>query len=275
MKKLVMSTSALIGRRPIDGQPVLQPLRARPVAQLADGAAEDPGAGLGPVDLPARAAAERGRRPARGCHGFSVPMPAAARSRAMPRTAEAVAAVRRDADLDHRIVEPGPLRIGHADRRILGQVDDAGVVVAEAHLARGQQHAGAAHAADLADLQRDAGAGDEAAGRRRTRPSCRCARSARRRPRRPVPSPVSTVQTRSRSAFGCCTASTTRAMRNGASAAPRSSTPSSSRPMRVSVSVISLERRVGLEMRLQPGEGELHRSDALVQHASGASGLKP
>ena len=43
------------------GQPVLQPLRARPVPQVADGAAEDPGAGLGPVDLPARAAAERRR----------------------------------------------------------------------------------------------------------------------------------------------------------------------------------------------------------------------
>ena len=45
-------------------QPVLQPLRARPVAQVADGAAEDPGARLGPVDLPARAAAERRRHPA-------------------------------------------------------------------------------------------------------------------------------------------------------------------------------------------------------------------
>ncbi len=51
-------------------------------------------------------------------------------------------------------------------------------------------------------------------------------------------SPVSTWHTRSRSAFGCCTASTTRAMRKGASAAPRSCTSSSSRPMRVSVSVI-------------------------------------
>ena len=51
-------------------------------------------------------------------------------------------------------------------------------------------------------------------------------------------SPVSTLQARSRSAFGCGTASITRAMRNAASAAPRSSTPSSSSPIRVSVSVI-------------------------------------
>ena len=41
------------------GQPVLQPLRAGTVVQVADGAAEDPGAGLGPVDAPARAAVER------------------------------------------------------------------------------------------------------------------------------------------------------------------------------------------------------------------------
>ena len=47
-------------------QAILQPLRAGSVAQVADGAAEDPGARLGPVDLPARAAAKRGRdlRPA-------------------------------------------------------------------------------------------------------------------------------------------------------------------------------------------------------------------
>ena len=146
------------------GQPVLQPLRARPVAHVADGAAEDPWTGLGPVDLPARAAAERGRHLAR--------LPRLQRADAgggeIARDAahgKAVAAVGRDADIDHRVVEPGPLRVGHADRRILRQVDDAGVVVAQAHLARGQQHARAAHAADFADLQRGVGAGNEAAGR--------------------------------------------------------------------------------------------------------------
>ena len=40
------------------------------------------------------------------------------------------------------------------------------MVLAEAHLAPGQHHAGAHHAADLADLERDAGTWDEAAGRR-------------------------------------------------------------------------------------------------------------
>ena len=99
-------------------QPVLQPLRAGAVSHAADGAAEDPGAGLRPLDPPARAAVERGRRPLGGATASACPMPAAARSRAMPRTEKAVAAVRRDADLDHRVVEPRPVRVGHADRRV-------------------------------------------------------------------------------------------------------------------------------------------------------------
>ena len=53
-----------------------------------------------------------------------------------------------------------------------------------------------------------------------------------------MPSPASTLQARRRSALGCCTASITWAMRNDASAAPRFSTPSSSSPICVSVSVI-------------------------------------
>ena len=54
-----------------------------------------------------------------------------------------------------------------------------------------------------------------------------------------IPSPVSTLHARSRSALGCGTASITWATRNDAMAAPRFSTPSSSSPMRVRVSVIS------------------------------------
>ena len=54
-----------------------------------------------------------------------------------------------------------------------------------------------------------------------------------------IPLPVSTLHARSRSAFGCCTASTTWAITNGANLAARSSTPSSSSPTRVNASVIS------------------------------------
>src|ERR1700722_13929550 len=52
------------------------------------------------------------------------------------------------------------------------------------------------------------------------------------------PDPVSTMHTRSRSALGCGSAEITRAMENGASALPLSSTRSTSRPIMVSVSTI-------------------------------------
>ena len=89
-----------------------------------------------------------------------------------------------------------------------------------------------------------------------------------------VSSPVSTLHTRSRSALGCCAASMTRAMRNGASAAPRSSTASSSRPMRVSVAVISVS--VASVCRCDFSQESVN----FIAHTPscsivGASGLKP
>ena len=50
------------------------------------------------------------------------------------------------------------------------------------------------------------------------------------------PSPVSTMQTRRRSAFGCCSAEITRAIENGASAFALSSMFSTSSPIMVSLS---------------------------------------
>ena len=47
-----------------------------------------------------------------------------------------VGAVRRQIDLDDRIVEPGPLRIDRADRRVLGQFDDAVMLVGKFELGR-------------------------------------------------------------------------------------------------------------------------------------------
>src|SRR6516165_4723795 len=53
------------------------------------------------------------------------------------------------------------------------------------------------------------------------------------------PAPVSTMHTRRRSAFGCCSAEITRAMVNGASILPRSATLSTSSPIMVSLSTIA------------------------------------
>ncbi len=78
--------------------------------------------------------------------------------------AERIGAVRRDGDVDHRIVESDPRGVGCSDRRVGGKVDDPLVVVGEAQLALRQEHAVRRLAADRARLQIDAGAGDVRSG---------------------------------------------------------------------------------------------------------------
>ena len=82
------------------------------------------------------------------------------------------------------------------------------------------------------------------------------------------------MQTRKRSAFGCCSAEITRAMVNGASALALSSMLSTSSPIMVSLSASFSERLVGVEMFLQPGEGELHVLNPPASVGT-SSGLKP
>ncbi len=67
--------------------------------------------------------------------------------------AGAVAAVGGEIDLDHGIVESGPLGISRSDRRIGGKLDDAFVVVGDLKLELRHQHAAALDAADLANAQ--------------------------------------------------------------------------------------------------------------------------
>ncbi len=92
-------------------------------------------------------------------------MSAAARSRAMPCTRGAVGAVGREVDLDDGVVEPGPGGVVGAYRRVGRQVDDALVVVGDLELELGDQHAAALDAADLADPERHVLARDVGAGR--------------------------------------------------------------------------------------------------------------
>ena len=93
-------------------------------------------------------------------------MPAADEIAGDAADAERIRPVGRDGDVDHRIVEAGIDGIGLADRRILGQVDDALVIVGDAELALRQQHAVRFDAADDALLELHAGAGNIGAGRR-------------------------------------------------------------------------------------------------------------
>ena len=79
--------------------------------------------------------------------------------------AEAVGPVGRDVHVEHRIVQPGIIGVGRADRRIVGKLDDPGMVLAELKLARRAHHAAALDPADRGDLQGHVGAGDVGAGR--------------------------------------------------------------------------------------------------------------
>ena len=73
-----------------------------------------------------------------------------------------------------------------------------------------------------------------------------------------LPGSISTCSTCSLSAFGCFLASTTRAIVKAPSLAPASSMPSTSSPMALSFAAISSTRLVGVQMILQPGQGEFH-----------------
>ena len=80
--------------------------------------------------------------------------------------ARAIGAVRRQVNLDHRIVETGIGGKRGSDRRILGQVDDAVMAVGNVEFLLGTHHAVAFHAADIADGQRHIDTGHIGAGTR-------------------------------------------------------------------------------------------------------------
>ena len=77
-----------------------------------------------------------------------------------------VGAVRRQGDVDDRIVEPGEARVGDADRRVVRQLHDALVIVAELELGRRAQHAVRLDAADDALGEGDLLPGDVGPDRR-------------------------------------------------------------------------------------------------------------
>ncbi|OIQ64121.1 hypothetical protein GALL_543330 [mine drainage metagenome] len=78
--------------------------------------------------------------------------------------AGAVLPVRRQVDFKHGIAEAGPLRIGSANGRIGRKFHDAVVVFGNLQLCRRAQHAAALDSADGADAKRDVLAGNVGAG---------------------------------------------------------------------------------------------------------------
>ena len=130
-----MSTSALIGRRPIALQALLQPLRARAVLHAADQAAGEHRAGARglPVELELDLdrAGEGCPSPASIGSGFSLPRPAAARSRAMPRTPRQSGRLGVTSISITGSSRPSAFAAAAADLGVGGQLDDAGMLVGE------------------------------------------------------------------------------------------------------------------------------------------------
>ncbi len=83
----------------------------------------------------------------------------------MPRTREAVAAVRRHLDVDDGVAEADQVGVAGADRRVRRHLDDAFAVLAKVQLKGRAQHAARGDAADFGLLQHRAGARDHRAGR--------------------------------------------------------------------------------------------------------------
>ena len=146
-------------------QQVLQPLRGGAVLHPADGATQHPAAGVRVGDLPGQRC-RIGGGDCRPIQRLQPAEPGGGEVAGDAMHAQRIAAIGRDADLNDRIVEPGPADIALPDRGGLRQIDDARMIVAEAHLPRREHHRLRRHAADFALLQGDAGAGDEGAGQR-------------------------------------------------------------------------------------------------------------
>ncbi len=208
-------------------QPLLQPLRARPVAHAADQPADEVRAGAAvsaskskrtPIGL-GNAPAPASRRAA-----SARPSPAAARSRAMPRTPRQSPRFGVIAMSITGSSSPSAGGGRRTDGGVRRQFDDAGVLVRQPHLAFGEQHAVAVDAADRRRLQRHAGAGDD-----RCRPAAktpfmpgagvRCAADDLQRARRRYRRCRRAAYRRS----GAAAPRSPRRRRNRCSAAPRSS----------------------------------------------------
>jgi hypothetical protein len=143
------------------------------------------------------------------------------------------------AHVDDGIVEPRPGGVGLAGGRFGRQVDDAFMGVRKAQFALRQEHAVGGLAADLAGLEIDAGPRDVTAGGAKTPFMPARALGAPQTTCTGVPDPVSTMQTRRRSAFGCWRASVTLAMVKERSFSAGLESSSSSSPRWVSASAIS------------------------------------
>ena len=161
--KLVMSTSAEIGRSPIALRRSCSQSGLGAVAYAADEPAEEQRAGLvvGAGQVNRDRAGGICPAPASCPAASACPIPSAARSRAMPRTPRQSA--RLGVTLTSITGSSSPIAAAKLapTGEPRGQFDDAVMVLAQAELIARAQHAVGGDAADLARLQHHAGARDD------------------------------------------------------------------------------------------------------------------
>ena len=258
-------------------QAVLDPFRRRAVAHPPDIAPGEERAGLRPV-TEFEAHGDRALEGPR--HGLAPAGHALERAEAAggevardAANAGAVAAIGCEADFDHRVVEPRNPRVRRPERGVGRQFDDPLMLVRDAEFALGKQHAVALDAANRRLLQPEPGARNPASGRRehahhagvRIRRAADDLHLLRARIHQADPQAV-----RLR-------------MRLGGEHARRREGSQVARAVLDAVHLETqhgqrladlLERGLGVEMVLQPGEGELHSTASAIRPGM-SSGRKP
>ena len=147
------------------GQPVLQPFRARPVADVAERPSHDEGAGISVAGREVAPPGERAFEAAldrRRVERLEAPHPCGGEVAGDAADPRAIGAVRGEADPDCRIADAERFGGGIARGKIAVEVDDSLMLVGQAELALRTQHAAALDTPDLRLLELHAGTWNDA-----------------------------------------------------------------------------------------------------------------
>ena len=161
--RLVISTRAEIGRRPIAISRSCSHCGDGPFLTLRISRPTNSGQAVAVSGVKSnRTSIELGKRPAIAAISARLQLADANRRQVARHAAhaQAIGAVGRDGNVDDGVVEAQHLRERLPDRRIRRQIDDALVLVAQAHLARRAQHALRRLPANAAFLEQQPGAGN-------------------------------------------------------------------------------------------------------------------
>ncbi len=172
-------------RAQADGQQlVLHPLRRRAVRHTPDGPPDIQRAGVQRLDGHADGAGEGSGHRGGVQAALDQRLQAAQTGRRQiagdAAHPGAIGAVGGEVDVDHRIAQARVIGVARADRRVVRQFDDAVMLVGQLQLALGAHHAVGFDAPDDALLQRDVGTGDVGPLRRENalQPGARVGRAA-------------------------------------------------------------------------------------------------